>query len=191
MHYGNANYGRLIMSVILGRWTSCRNARPWPSPTTWADSKALALEPDLAEAHASLGLILLYTYRFPEAEKELRRAIELNPNYSMAHHWYSLALHCLGQPAQALAENNRAVQLDPFSLPVNYLRSNILMALHENDRAVEQVQATIAIFPNSPLPHDLLPGCTGSAAEYPRHWPRSGRRQFWINTRAVHGASKR
>jgi adenylate cyclase len=46
--------------------------------------KALALEPDLAEAHASLGIIDAYRHRYPDAEKELRRAIALNPNYVMA-----------------------------------------------------------------------------------------------------------
>jgi TolB-like protein len=106
--------------------------------------KALDLDPDLAEAHASLGIIDTYRHRFPDAEKELRRAIDLNPNYVMAHHWRSLYL--LDRPEEALAENEQARQLDPFSLPVNHLRVYVLLGLHQYDRALEaaETEATIA-----------------------------------------------
>ena len=118
--------------------------------------KAVALEPDLAEAHASLGVACVYQRKFAEGEKELKRAIELNPNYAMAHHWYSQYLLILGRLTEALAENDRARQLDPFSLPINYLRGVMLLGLHEYDRAVEQLERAAAINPQSPLPHDEL-----------------------------------
>ena len=112
--------------------------------------KALALEPDLAEAHASLGIIDTYQFRFADAEKELRRALDLNPNYVMAHHWRSLHLLYLGRLEEALAENERARQLDPFSLPVNHLRVYPLLGLHQYDRALEQAETEAAIDPRSP-----------------------------------------
>lgn len=115
--------------------------------------KALALEPDLAEAHASLGGIYDNRGKFGDAEKELRRALDLNPNYVMAHHWWSLHLLHSGRPEEALAENDRARQLDPFSMPVNFLRGLIFMALHQKDRAMEQFQATAAIAPLVWAPH--------------------------------------
>jgi len=115
--------------------------------------KALALEPDLAEAHASLGIIDAYRYRFPEAEKELRRALDLNPNYVMAHHWRSLYLLNLGRLEEALSENERARQLDPFSLPVNHLRVFALLGLRQYGRALEQAETEAAIDPRSPYPH--------------------------------------
>ena len=115
--------------------------------------KALALEPDLAEAHASLGVIDSNRNRFPEAEKELTRALDLNPNYAMAHHWRSQYLLGLGRLEEALAENERARQLDPFSLPVNHLRVFALIGLRQYDRAVEQAETEAAIAPLLPDPH--------------------------------------
>ena len=115
--------------------------------------KALALEPDLAEAHASLGIIDTYLHRFPDGEKELRRALDLNPNYVMAHHWWSLDLLFLGRLEEALAENDRARQLDPFSLPVNNLREYALLGLHQYERALEQAETEAAIAPQWPDPH--------------------------------------
>ncbi len=131
---------------------------------TWTDQtlaekyarKAVALEPDLAEGHASLGLIAVYESKFPEAERELKRAIELNPSYSMAHHWYSLCLQSLGRPSEALAENDRARQLDPFSLPINFFRGGILFALREYDQAVAEEETAVAIDPQEPNPHITL-----------------------------------
>ena len=118
--------------------------------------KAVALDPDLGEAHASLGITCMYQRKFAEGEKELRAAIDLNPNYAMAHHWYSLLLVTLGRPAEAVAENDRARQLDPFSLPINFLRGFILFGLHEYDRAIEQLETAAAMNPQSPLPHEIL-----------------------------------
>ena len=115
--------------------------------------KALALDPDLAEAHASLGVIDANRNRFPDAEKELRRALDLNPNYAMAHHWRSLYLLGLGRLEEALSENERARQLDPFSLPVNHLRVFALIGLRQYDRAVEQAETEAAIDPQAPHPH--------------------------------------
>jgi tetratricopeptide (TPR) repeat protein len=115
--------------------------------------KAIALEPNLAEGHASLGIAALYQRRFAEGEKELKRALELNPNYAMAHHWYGLYLLTMGRLNEALAENDRARQLDPFSLPINHLRGVMLLGLHEYDQAVEQLQFAAAIDPQSPAPH--------------------------------------
>jgi TolB-like protein/DNA-binding winged helix-turn-helix (wHTH) protein/Tfp pilus assembly protein PilF len=115
--------------------------------------KALALEPELAEPHASLGIIDAYRHRYPDAEKELRRAIDLNPNYVMAHHWRSDYLLDLGRLEEALAENELARQLDPFSFPVNHLRVYALLGLHQYDRALEQAETEAAIAPQSPYAH--------------------------------------
>jgi TolB-like protein/DNA-binding winged helix-turn-helix (wHTH) protein/Tfp pilus assembly protein PilF len=115
--------------------------------------KALALEPDLAEGHASLGIIDTFAGKFADAEKELKRALDLNPNYVMAHHWRSVHLQLLGRPEEALAENERARQLDPFSLPVNHLRVGILLCLRQYDRAVEQAETEAVIDPQSALPY--------------------------------------
>jgi TolB-like protein len=115
--------------------------------------KALALEPDLAQAYASLGMIDTWRFRFADARAELTRALDLNPNYAMAHHYRSAGLLMLGRLEEALAENDRARQLDPFSLPVNHLRVDMLIGLHQYDRALEQAETEAAIDPRSHHPH--------------------------------------
>lgn len=111
--------------------------------------QALELDPELAEAHASLGIIDTYGLRLADGEKELKRALDLNPNYVMAHHWSSVRLVFLGHLELALAENERARQLDPFSLPVNHLRAYILLGLRQYDRAIEQAETEAAITPRT------------------------------------------
>jgi TolB-like protein/DNA-binding winged helix-turn-helix (wHTH) protein len=118
--------------------------------------EALALQPDLAEAHASLGIIQDYEFKFADGEKELKRAVELNPNYVMAHHWRCLHLTYFGRLEEALAENDRARQLDPFSLPVNNSRIYPLLGLHEYDRVVQQAEMEIVIDPQVAFPHQHL-----------------------------------
>jgi TolB-like protein/DNA-binding winged helix-turn-helix (wHTH) protein len=118
--------------------------------------KALAFEPDLAEAHASLGMVYAYTGRLADAEKELRRSIELNPNYVMAHHWWALNLVYFGHFEEALAENDRARQLDPFSLPVNNGRMYALVGLHRYDQALEQCETLAGIDRAHSPPHGWL-----------------------------------
>jgi TolB-like protein/DNA-binding winged helix-turn-helix (wHTH) protein/Tfp pilus assembly protein PilF len=131
---------------------------PWidlPRAESYARN-ALALEPNLAEAHASLGIANLYQRKFDEAEKELKRAIELNPNYAMAHHWYAMHHVAMGRLNEALAENDRARRLDPFSFPVNFFRGGILMGMHEYDQAIEQWETAAAINPQARGMHDIL-----------------------------------
>jgi TolB-like protein/DNA-binding winged helix-turn-helix (wHTH) protein/Tfp pilus assembly protein PilF len=118
--------------------------------------KALSLQQDLAEGHASLGIVRHMEYQSADAEQELRRALELNPNYAMAHHFYSGYLLGRGLLAEALAENDRARQLDPFSLPINTMRGLILTNLRQYDQAVDQVKRTAEIFPQSPFLHIWL-----------------------------------
>jgi TolB-like protein/DNA-binding winged helix-turn-helix (wHTH) protein len=109
--------------------------------------KAVALRPDLGEAHASLGFALNCLYRFREAEQELTRGIELTPSYVPAHQFYSIYLITQGLAAEALAENDRALQLDPFSIPVNNMRGLILIGLRQYDRAEKQLRAAVEINP--------------------------------------------
>jgi eukaryotic-like serine/threonine-protein kinase len=118
--------------------------------------KALALQPDLAEAHASLGKIRLQQHKMGVADHEFRRALQLNPSYSMAHHFYSMYLLALGRTADALAENNQAQQLDPFSLPINTMRGVILANSRQYNQALDQLKRNAEIAPQSPVPHSML-----------------------------------
>src|SRR5712664_453820 len=83
-----------------------------------AAEKALALNSSLAEAHASLANVKLYSWDFRGAEEEFRRALELNPSYANAHHWYSHCLVALGRMDESLTETNRALIFDPLDLSI-------------------------------------------------------------------------
>jgi tetratricopeptide (TPR) repeat protein len=110
--------------------------------------KALQLDDALAEAHASLGFVmLLYDWNPAQAEKEFRRAIELDPNYPTAHHWYAYDLAAMKRSDEALAEIRRAVQLDPLSSIINADAGQILFFARRNDEAIAQCQKTIGLDP--------------------------------------------
>ena len=81
-------------------------------------SKALELDPTLADAHAALAFVMYaFEWNWSEAGQQFRRAIELNPNYGDAHHGYALFLETMGRRDEAIAEIDKAFQLDPLTLP--------------------------------------------------------------------------
>jgi TolB-like protein/lipoprotein NlpI len=80
--------------------------------------KALALNDDLADAHNTLAQFLSAEYKFQEGEEEFKRAISLNPNYSLAHHWYAICLLEMGELDKAIEETRLAQELDPLSPPL-------------------------------------------------------------------------
>ena len=111
--------------------------------------KALKLDDRLAEAHTSLALIKEnYDWDWPAAEKEYRRAIELNPNYATAHEWYAEYLSLLGRFDEALAESERARQLDPLSLIIAADHGTILLYARQYDRSIAQFRAVQEMEPN-------------------------------------------
>jgi TolB-like protein/Tfp pilus assembly protein PilF len=117
--------------------------------------QALSLEPDLAEAHVSLGMANFYRYNLTIVDRELRRALDLNPNYAMAHHARAGYLLSLGRATDALEENDRARQLDPFSIPINTLRAAILIGLRRYQEAADQARMTLELAPRTSQLHNL------------------------------------
>jgi serine/threonine-protein kinase len=109
--------------------------------------KALELDETLAEAHASLAAILKdYDWDFIGGERELRRALELNPNYSLAHLSYGECLAVMGRHAEAIAALEQAQQLDPLSLIINASLARFgYFYAGQCDRAVEQFRKTLDI----------------------------------------------
>ena len=119
--------------------------------------KALALDDNLAEAHASLGQITsYYDYDFVTAEREYRKAIDLNPNYAPAHQWLAEQLSSLKRNDEALAEIRRALQLDPMSVIMNRIYADILVAGRKLDEGIQQYQRTLELDPNFPTTHFFL-----------------------------------
>jgi tetratricopeptide (TPR) repeat protein len=116
-----------------------------------AAARALELDPNLAEAHTAMALIVQnHDWDWQTSEKEYRRAIELNPNYATAHQWYAEHLMWLGRFDEALAESRKAQQLDPLSLIIAADQGAILYYSRQYDHAIEQFHSVLRKDPNFP-----------------------------------------
>jgi len=119
--------------------------------------QALALDDTLAEAHTSLGMVEeVYELDFTAAEREYRRAIELNPSYASAHHRYGFFLHRMGRTEEAHAEFAQALELDPLSLPINVDAARPFFRSGDTERAIGQLRKAIEIDPDYPRAHNVL-----------------------------------
>jgi TolB-like protein len=122
-----------------------------------AAEKAVELDDSLAEAHASLGMVRYSYFQGVQSTKEFERAIELNPNYATAHHWYGrLTLVMLGQLDHAMAEVKRAYDLDPVSSIIHADLGGLNVMARRYDEAIEQLRNTIEVDPDFYWAHRFL-----------------------------------
>jgi eukaryotic-like serine/threonine-protein kinase len=130
--------------------------------------KAVQIDESLAEPHVSLGHVTYFYDRdWPAAEREFKRAIELNPNYAIAHHWYAIYLSAMPtRLTDALAEIRRAKELDPLSLPINAWYGRILGLSGQLDQSIEQLRKTLELDPNFILGHYRLGQAYGEKGMY-------------------------
>ena len=111
--------------------------------------KALEIDNNLAEAHSALGYVeYFFEWDWAAAEKEFQRAIEINPNYPLAHLGYAHLLSTLGRHEDALAEIDRAIKLDPLSPFVGTIKGQILFHARRYSEAIEEVNKALEIEPN-------------------------------------------
>lgn len=119
--------------------------------------KAIALDATLAEAHASLAYIKeAYDWDWEGAERDYRRAIELNPSYPNVRHWYALYLTIPRRFAEAFAHMKRAEELDPLSRAVRRGKGWLYLWSGEYDRAIEQWRMTLELDADFPQAHYAL-----------------------------------
>ena len=133
-----------------------------------AATRALVLDPQLAEAHAALGLVKShYDFDFPGAQREFLKAIELNPNYANAYLFYAGAyLTPMGRHEDAIAEMKKALELDPLSLPLNNMMANTYLWAGDYDKSLQQFQRTIGLDPAFPLVHFFFAGLLQELGKY-------------------------
>jgi serine/threonine-protein kinase len=114
-----------------------------------AAARALEIDNTLADAHTSLGFTkVLYERDWAGAEREFQRAIELDPNYPTAPHWYSIYLAAVGRNEQAVAAIRRAQQLDPLSLVIGANVGLTLFFARRYDEAIEQTSKALDMDPS-------------------------------------------
>lgn len=141
-----------------------------------AADRALALDSTLAEVHAARGLSYHFEWRWHDAEREYRRAIDLNPRYATAHQWYGEHLAKVGQPEAGVASVRRALELDPLSLVVRNDLGLVLLLAGHRDAAREAWEETLRMDPGFSIPHyflhrlALIEGNLVASEEMGRRW---------------------
>ena len=157
-NYAQAYSGLADTYALLGDWQYAvmtpREAYP---KARAAALKAVELDKTLGEAHNSFAFVLDgFDWDLDSGGKEFRRAIELNPGYATAHHWYAWHLGLLGRYDEAIAEMRKAESLDPLSLIINADLAELLVLAHSYDESMRQSRKTIEMDPNFAMAHNQL-----------------------------------
>ncbi|MFY9528678.1 MAG: tetratricopeptide repeat protein [Candidatus Acidiferrales bacterium] len=157
-NYAQPYSGLADTYALLGDWQYAVMPTKEALPKAKAAAiKALELDNTLGEAHTSLAFCLDgFDWDLESGEREFRRAIELNPGYATAHHWYAWHLSLLGRNREAIAEMRKAENLDPLSLIINADLAELLLIAHFYDESIQQSRKTIEMDANFPLAHNQL-----------------------------------
>ena len=157
-NYAQAYSGLADTYALLGDWQYAAMTPKEAYPKAKAAAlKAVKLDNALGEAHNSLAFLLDgFDWDLDSGGKEFRRALELNPGYATAHHWYAGHLALLGQYDEAIAEMKKAESVDPLSLIINADLAELLVLAHSYDEAIGQSRKTIEMDPNFAMAHNQL-----------------------------------
>jgi TolB-like protein/DNA-binding winged helix-turn-helix (wHTH) protein/Tfp pilus assembly protein PilF len=156
--YAEAYAGSADAYALLGSMPNSRIPRDTAMPKAKEMAlTALKLDASLADAHTSLAFVEMhYEWKFREAEQEFKRAIDLDPNYSIAHHWYAYDLAAMARMDEAVAEVKRAREDDPLSAIINTDVAEMLYFARSYDEALQQARATIEMQPNFAHAHRVM-----------------------------------
>jgi TolB-like protein/DNA-binding winged helix-turn-helix (wHTH) protein/Flp pilus assembly protein TadD len=153
--YAQAYAGLADSYALAGDWEYGLLApqEAWPKAIQ-AAKKALELDENLGEAHASLAFALdLFAWDWSGAETEYQRALALSPNYATAHDWHAFHLLVVGRNGEAIAELRTAENLDPLSLIIGADIADALCIAHLYDESIAQSNRTLAMDPNFAVAH--------------------------------------
>ena len=154
--YALAYAGLADCYSILGYYGFRRSTAVLPRAKELAE-KALSLNDSLAEAHASLGEILMqYYFDWKRAGSELDRAIELNPSYATAHFWRATHYMALGRIDESLAQVRKAVELDPLSMIILTNAARDLYLAGRYDESIDQYRRSLQVDHDFPIAHKGL-----------------------------------
>ena len=146
-NYALAFVGLADCYAVLNEYAGTPTSETIPKSKAYAE-RALTIDSQLAEAHATLGIVNEHSWQWGEAEKEFKRAIELNPNYPTAYHWYSIFLKGLGRNDEAAAMIKRAQELDPLSSVIAVNVSRMYQLQNNHDASIENSLKLIELDPN-------------------------------------------
>lgn len=180
--YALAYSGLADAYVVMPAYLPSSSHDAYPKART-AALHAISLNDELAQAHATVAAVLHeYDWKFDESEREFRRAIDLNPNYATAHHWYAELLLDLGRFDEGLAEIRKAHSLDPLSLIINTAVGTFLTARGDINEAIDQLNKVTAMDPTFARAHlrlafayEAVGRFEDAADAYERHSVAAGR----------------
>ncbi len=133
--------------IVMPMLTSIPQAEAYPKARD-AAVKALALDDSLAEAHLSIAEVRFYQdWDFAGAEKEFRKALELNPNYSTGHQWYGEFLSYMARHEEAIRELQMAIALDPLSAVIHHQAGQTFRQARQYEAALEQYREALKLSP--------------------------------------------
>ena len=155
-NYALAYAGLADCYTLMPAWTLLPPSVGHPKARA-AAQKAIELDPSLAEAYAALAHTNHnYDWDWAAAETNYKRAISLNPNYAIAHHWYASFLSEMGRRDEAIPMKRRALDLDPLSLIINADLGFALYQCRRFDDAIVQLKKTLELDPNFPITYQYL-----------------------------------
>jgi TolB-like protein/Flp pilus assembly protein TadD len=155
-HYAPPYAGLADTYALMSSWYMVPQNEYIPKARV-AALQALQIDETLAEAHTSLALIAEnYDYDWQTAEKEYKRAIQLDPGYATAHQWYAECLSLQARFEEASAENERARRLDPLSLIIASDEGALLYFSRHYDRAIAQLRAVLEMEPRFDRAHLII-----------------------------------
>jgi DNA-binding winged helix-turn-helix (wHTH) protein/Tfp pilus assembly protein PilF len=165
--YAPAYVGLADCYNLLREYTVMSASEAYPRALA-AAKKAVEFDPQSSEAHASLAFVSFYgMWDAATADREFRRAIELNPNNAVAHHWYATYLQCLRRYPESLAEIERAQALEPASKSVLADKGNILFNAGRQQDAIVLLKQMEENEPDFVSPHRYLKEIYLMTADHP------------------------
>lgn len=146
-HYAQAYVGVANYWAVVSEYTPIPKADCMPKLKEAAE-KAVSLNEKLPEVHEALSQYYISEWKWADWEREHRRALELDPNFANAHHWFGLELSWIGRSDEAIMHLRRAVELDPLNLKFNDNLGQVFMNARRDDEALAQLNKTIEMDPN-------------------------------------------
>ncbi|HVF46161.1 MAG TPA: tetratricopeptide repeat protein [Pyrinomonadaceae bacterium] len=154
-NYALAFAGLADCYAVLSQYSGAPTSETIPPAKAYAE-RVIAIDDQLAEPHAALGLVNDQLWQWADSEREYKRAIDLSPNYATAYHWYSLLLRKLGRFEEAASMMKRAHEIEPLSSVININISDIYQIQNDDNASIENSLKLIELDPNFPLAYDYL-----------------------------------
>jgi len=154
-------------SALGGGWQYLPPSDTLPNAKA-AAMKALQLDDTLAEAHAALAYAAFFDWDWPSAEREFKRAIELNPNSALSHRRYAVYLDTTGRLNQSMAEAKRAQELDPLSPEIVSGLGWVYLSTRRYDESIAQFQKALDLYPNAAVIRASLAWAYSMKRMYPQ-----------------------